>query len=164
MAWSERTPEAFAGLHNQGRRIVVIFDEASAIDDLIWEVTEGALTDENTEIIWAVLGNPARNSGRFFECFHRFRHRWACRKIDSRTESITNKAQIAQWAEDHREDSDFFKVRICGNFPATSAEQFIGSGLVATAVARSCPTDAQAPVIIGVDVWARLDQFTVLKP
>ena len=151
VAWSERNTEAFAGLHNQGKRVLVVFDEASAIHDLIWEVTEGALTDENTEIIWAVFGNPTRNSGRFFECFHRFRHRWACRKIDSRTAAITNKAQIAQWAEDHGEDSDFFKVRVRGEFPASSAEQFISSGVVAAAVDRSCPPDGSSPVVIGVD-------------
>jgi len=29
-------PESFAGLHNQGNRILVLFDEASAIDDVIW--------------------------------------------------------------------------------------------------------------------------------
>ena len=33
--WSERTTEAFAGLHNQGRRILVLFDEASAIPDIM---------------------------------------------------------------------------------------------------------------------------------
>jgi len=74
--WSEQRTEAFAGLHNQGGRIIVIFDEASAIPDVIWEVTEGALTDENTEIIWATFGNPTRNTGRFRECFRRYRHRW----------------------------------------------------------------------------------------
>jgi hypothetical protein len=40
--WSERNTEAFAGLHNQGKRILLVFDEASAIPDLIWEVAEGA--------------------------------------------------------------------------------------------------------------------------
>ena len=67
--WSERNTEAFAGLHNKERRILVVFDEASAIPDVIWETTEGALTDANTEIIWCVFGNPTRNTGRFRECF-----------------------------------------------------------------------------------------------
>jgi hypothetical protein len=67
--WSERNTEAFAGLHNKGKRIVVIFDEASAIPDPIWETTEGALTDRDTEIIWFVAGNPTRNTGRFRGCF-----------------------------------------------------------------------------------------------
>ncbi len=63
--WSERNTEAFAGLHNQGKRILIVFDEASAIPDVIWETTEGALTDRDTQIIWAVFGNPTRNKGRF---------------------------------------------------------------------------------------------------
>jgi len=36
--WSENNTEAFAGLHNQGRRILMIYDEASSIPDVIWEV------------------------------------------------------------------------------------------------------------------------------
>ena len=66
--WNKNNTEAFAGLHNQGKRIVVVFDEASAIDDTIWEVTEGALTDSDTEILWLAFGNPTRNTGRF-DCF-----------------------------------------------------------------------------------------------
>ena len=42
------TPRLSQDLHNQGKRIVLIFDEASAIADKVWEVAEGALTDENT--------------------------------------------------------------------------------------------------------------------
>jgi hypothetical protein len=63
--WSVETTEAFAGLHNKGRRVILIFDEAPAISDKIWEVSEGALTDGETEIIWLAFGNPTRNSGRF---------------------------------------------------------------------------------------------------
>ena len=65
--WSEHNTEAFAGLHNERKRIIVVFDEASNIADLVWEVAEGALTDEDTEIIWVAFGNPTRNTGRFRE-------------------------------------------------------------------------------------------------
>ena len=64
-SWSENNTEAFAGLHNQGSRILMVMDEASAIADKVWEVGEGVLTDEDTEIIWLVFGNPTRNTGRF---------------------------------------------------------------------------------------------------
>lgn len=123
--WSEHNTEAFAGLHNKGKRIVLIFDEASAISDKVWEVAEGALTDEDTEIIWVAFGNPTRNVGRFRECFRRFKHRWLARQIDSRTVEGTNKEQIAKWADDYGEESDFFKVRVRGMFPAMSARQYI---------------------------------------
>jgi len=56
--WSENNTAAFAGLHNKGRRILLLFDEASQIADKVWEVAEGALTDEDTEILWLVFGNP----------------------------------------------------------------------------------------------------------
>src|SRR5208283_990798 len=91
IAWSENNTEAFAGLHNRGKRIVVVYDEASAISDKIWEVTEGALTDEKTEIIWLAFGNPTKNTGRFRECFGRYKHRWKTRHIDSRGIAGTNK-------------------------------------------------------------------------
>ncbi|MGG4750139.1 hypothetical protein, partial [Proteus mirabilis] len=42
--------------HNKGKRIILVFDEASNIADLVWEVAEGALTDEGTEIIWIAFG------------------------------------------------------------------------------------------------------------
>src|SRR5207344_1845673 len=47
--WSIDNPEAFAGLHNYGKRLIYIMDEASAIADKIWEVVDGAMTDANTE-------------------------------------------------------------------------------------------------------------------
>lgn len=136
IAWSEHKTEAFAGMHNQGKRILVIFDEASAIPDVIWEVTEGALTDTNTEILWCVFGNPTRNSGRFKDCFGQFRHRWVTRQIDSRSVAITNKKQIQEWVDDFGEDSDFVRVRVRGVFPNTSDHQFISVSIVEAARGR----------------------------
>jgi hypothetical protein len=140
--WSENNTEAFQGLHNLGRRIVVIYDEASSIPDKIWEVTEGALTDENTEIIWLVFGNPTQNTGRFRECFGRYKHRWVTRHIDSRTVPGTNRQQIDKWIEDYGEDSDFVRVRVRGEFPRGGSAQFIAGDVVAAARNRQLPTKA----------------------
>ena len=70
------------------------------------------------------FGNSTRNSGRFRERFGRFRHRWACVQIDSRTVEGTNKEQIAKWIEDYGEDSDFVRVRVRGVFPCAGSMQF----------------------------------------
>lgn len=131
--WSKNNTEAFAGLHNKGKRLVLIFDEASAIPDLIWEVSEGALTDAETEIIWCVFGNPTRNQGRFYDCFHKFKHRWIHRQVDSRSVSITNKDKLKKWAEDYGEDSDLFRIRCAGEFPRMGERQFISTELVEAA-------------------------------
>ncbi|ENC2022857.1 terminase [Escherichia albertii] len=151
--WSEHNTEAFAGLHNERKRIIVIFDEASNIADLVWEVAEGALTDEDTEIIWVAFGNPTRNVGRFRECFRKHKHRWRGKQIDSRMVEGTNKEQIQKWEEDYGEDSDFFKVRVRGQFPSSSEKQFISSSLTDAAVGRVIPARdvAHAPIILGVD-------------
>lgn len=159
--WSERNTEAFAGLHNEGRRILLIYDEASAIPDLIWEVSEGALTDENTEIIWCVFGNPTRNVGRFRECWGKFSHRWKGKQIDSRSVTGTNKKQFEQWIDDYGIESDFIKVRVLGVFPNASDMQFIPTDIVEDAMMRTQP-HAGAALVMGVDVARYGDDRSVI--
>lgn len=163
--WSKNSPESFAGLHNQGNRILVLFDEASAIDDVIWEVTEGALTDANTEIIWCAFGNPTRNSGRFRECFRKYRKFWNTYQIDSRTVKISNKAKIEEWLEAYGEDSDFFKVRVRGVFPSASDLQFISTEIADKAQKQVYKLGQfeHLPVIIGVDpAWTGSDSLEIV--
>ncbi len=162
--WNIANTEAFAGLHNQGNRILIVFDEASAIEDIIWEVTEGALTDDNTEIIWCCFGNPTRNTGRFYECFHKQRDLWQRRQVDSRTVSFSNKRQLEEWRITYGEDSDFFKVRVKGEFPASSDKQFISKMLVEEAQHRVIKTNQYnfAPVILGLDpAWDGGDETVI---
>lgn len=148
--WSENNTEAFAGLHNKNKRVILIFDEASAIADKIWDVAEGALTDADTEILWFAFGNPTRNTGRFFECFTKFRHRWNGAHIDSRTVSFTNKDLIKQWEDDYGEDSDFFRVRVRGLPPKQEPDTLIPMDWLEEAKVRVVA--ALGPVILGVDV------------
>lgn len=148
--WNEERTEAFAGLHNASSSAVMIFDEASAVPDKIWEVAEGAMTDG--EPFWFVFGNPTRNTGRFRECFGRFRHRWRHRHIDSRSVRITNKTQIGKLIEDHGIDSDLVKVRVRGLFPSAGDKQFISCDLVESAQSRELVNDRGAALVMGVDL------------
>lgn len=160
--WSDHSTESFAGLHNKGRRIVVLFDEASSIPDKIWEVVEGAMTDKDTEIIWLAFGNPTRGSGRFRECFGKFKHRWLTKQIDNRTVEGTNKEQIDAWIRDYGEDSDFVRVRVRGEFPRAGSMQFIASDLVEMARKRQPDAKLYDPLIMGVDVARFGDDETVI--
>jgi hypothetical protein len=162
--WSLTNPEAFAGLHNVGRRVLVIFDEASTIADPIWETTEGAMTDTDTEIIWAVFGNPTRNGGRFAECFpgKRFAHRWHSEQIDSRTVARANRTQADQWVADYGEDSDFVRVRVRGVFPRGGTLQFIPGDIVQDAMRRSALPLETDPLVLGVDVARFGDDESVI--
>ena len=164
IAWSENNTEAFAGLHNKGKRIVLVMDEAAAIADKVWEVSEGALTDEDTEIIWLAFGNPTRNTGRFRECFRRYRHLWQTLQIDSRTVEGTNKEYLDELVTTHGEDSDIVKIRVRGQFPSQSVKQFISSKDVDAAFDRHLDLRAYgfAPKILTLDnAWEGDDEGVI---
>jgi hypothetical protein len=131
VTWSENNTEAFAGLHNKGKRIIMIFDEASSIPESVWTVATGALSDDNTEIIWIVFGNPTQNSGAFFDCFNKYKHRWNTKQIDSRTVEGTNKEQLQREVDDYGEDSDWVRIRIRGLFPVNGLDTFFNAAQVA---------------------------------
>lgn len=156
---SEHNSEAFAGTHAKYK--IIVFDEASAIPDIIWEVADGAMTDPRS--IFAVFGNPTKNTGKFRECFNRG-SRWQQRKVDSRTAKMTNKTEIAEWIAEYGEDSDFVRVRVRGEFPRTGSEQFIGSDIVDFAMANELPFEAHCmlPPVLGCDVARYGDDKSVV--
>ena len=165
VTWSEQNTEAFQGLHNLRKRILCLYDESSGIPDTIWGVTEGALTDEGTEIIWVAFGNPTRNTGAFKDCFTGTRaKRWNHKQIDTRTCKYTNKNLIKEWIEDYGVDSDFVKVRVRGMFPSLSARQFISVKDVDAAFGRPLTLQSYsfAAKIICVDpAWTGTDEFVI---
>lgn len=163
LTWSEENPETFAGLHNKDKRILIIFDEAPAIPKSIWEITEGALTDTNTEIIWLVFGNPTRGEGDFRECFGRHRDQWHTLFVDSRTvPNAVSKIQVDAWAKKYGEDSDFFRVRVKGEFPRVGTTQFIAPHVVAAARERRIQGHLQLPLIMAIDVARYGDDETTM--
>lgn len=157
--WSEKNPEAFAGQH--GEHVLIIYDEASAIADIIWEVSEGAMTTPGAMRL--AFGNPTRNTGRFRECFGKFKHRWLLWQIDSRDCRMTDKRKLDEWVEDYGEDSDFVKVRVRGEFPSASSMQFIPSDIATSAEERQARTLSHEPLIIGVDVARFGDDQSVIS-
>lgn len=159
--WSERNPEAFAGLHNQGRRVFMIFDEASAIPDIIHETASGFLSDENTERLWFMFGNPTKSTGRFRNLFTEGSG-WHTTQVDAREISFTNKRQFEIWEKAYGEDSDYFRVRVRGVFPRTGESEFISAAIVAEAQVREAVAHRFDPLVIGVDVARFGDDESVI--
>lgn len=160
-----RNPAAFAGMHNAGKRVTIIVDEASEIQDPIWETIEGALTDKDTEILLLAYGNPTKNVGRFKEIvIGRFRHLWRSRQVDSRKVKRTNKRLIQEWVDAWGEASDFVKVRVRGMFPSVGSMQLIGSEVVEAARKRTAAYIPSDPLVAGLDVARYGDDSSVLQP
>lgn len=157
--------EAFQGLHAANSTPFYLFDEASGVDDAIWNARAGGATDG--EPMSFDFGNPTRNSGLFFEnMLGKFAHRYKKRFIDSRTVQITNKKLIDMWQEDYGEESDWFKVKVRGMFPSSSSIEFMPRDLVDEAMRRIAPSTAghKPPLIIGVDVARGGSDDTVIYP
>lgn len=163
--WSPQRAQSFAGTHEK-KGVLILFDEASTIDDIIWETIEGAFTTAGA--FFLAFGNPTQNTGRFRECWTRFKKRWLTFQVDSREAKVANQEQIKQWIEDYTEDSDFVRVRVKGMFPRASSTQFISTEEVETAQKRqevivgNMPTWMAFPIVVGVDVARYGDDQSVI--
>lgn len=157
---SEQKTEAFAGLHNEGRTVVVFFDEASGVLPKVWEVSEGALTDG--EAFFFAFGNPTRPDGEFADCFDKHEGMYWTRHVDAREVSHTNKNAINDIIKKYGADSDEAKVRVYGQFPDTSFNGFIGVDIANDAAQRVLVSDSSAGLIMSIDVARFGDDETVI--
>jgi hypothetical protein len=162
--WSKERSEAFAGTHDA--YVLVMFDESSLVDDVIFEVAEGAMM--SGRCMWICFGNPTRNTGRFKQCFGRLRHRWKTWQVNAlhaeRPKRLGGHKKMLELIEDYGEDSDIVRVRVLGRFPRASVLQLIPSDLIEEAIARQIVPEQirHAPKVLGCDVaWEGDDHYTI---
>lgn len=147
--WSEENPDAYAGVHNHDG-VMVIFDEASGIPDAIWSVAKGFFTEPTPNRFWFAFSQGRRNSGYFFEIFHKNRDRWDQDQIDARDVEGTDPKVYEDIIDEYGEDSDEARVEVYGLFPNDDDVSFISHSVVEKASKRKID-DKTAPIIIGVD-------------
>ena len=160
--WSEENPDAFAGTHNYFGQLL-IFDEASGIPSPIWRVSQGFFTEPILHRYWLCYSNPRRNTGEFFECFHKFRDYWYTRNVDSRSVEGVDTTQLNSILLQHGEDSDEARVEVKGEFPRQGDRQFISRELVINAINRETLNDDYAPLVMGVDIARYGSDSTVIR-
>ena len=148
--WSAENPDAYAGVHNFDG-VMLVFDEASGIDDSIWAVSAGFFTENTPNRFWFAFSNPRRNSGYFYETHHSKRDFWRTKIVDARSVEGTDKAVYQQIIDEYGPDSTQAHVEVYGEFPNAGDDQFIPNHLVDEAMKRPRYKDQSAPVVIGVD-------------
>jgi hypothetical protein len=79
---------------------LAIFDEASAIDRVIWQTVMPITTGRDAEVVWCVFGNPLHPEGQFKDCFDD--DHWITRHVDSRIGHHDGEAQLSELAERQR--------------------------------------------------------------
>jgi hypothetical protein len=168
ITWDEHKPEAFAGFHNAGRRIIYGFDESAGIAKAIFDESQGILSGaEDTEIIWLCSGNPTRTDTEFRTFFPGGKNSglWKSFQIDTRTARMSDKKQIQEWIDSYGLDSDFVRVRVLSQFPRAGATQFISTELVEAAAdaQRDSSGTIYDPLVVGVDVARYGDDKSVIR-
>jgi len=148
--WSAENPDAYAGVHNFDG-VLVVFDEASGIDDSIWAVTSGFFTENTPNRFWMAFSNPRRNTGYFYEAFNSKREFWTTKVVDARTVEGTDKQVYQQIIDEYGADSSQAHVEVYGQFPSEGDDQFISANIVDDAMKRPKYQDQSAPIVIGVD-------------
>lgn len=151
-------PEAFQGFHSENMLFLV--DEASGVDDLIFEVGEGAMSTEGAKTIMG--GNPTRRSGYFFRAFHADRAKWHCIHVRCQDSSRVSPDYSKEMAEKYGEDSDIYRIRVLGEFPVSTSAQFIGGELLEICRAYKAEGYAALPKILACDVARYGDDKTVI--
>lgn len=149
-------PENLAGFHEHS--ILFVLDEASGIDDKIFEVIEGALTTPDAKLL--ICGNPTRNDGFFKRAFFEDRELFYTMKVSSADSPRVSSAYCQRLVKQYGADSDVVRVRVFGEFPKSSADGLIALETVEAAMARE-PVHL-GELVIGVDVARFGDDETVL--
>lgn len=145
---STREPEAFAGIH--ARRVLFIADEASGVDERIYEAGEGFLTGAHARVL--LIGNPTQPAGQFYRAFTSERGAWNTMHISAfdspnftaEGATLSQAAQDAligpDWVADKAKrwgiDSPLYQVRVLGNFADQSDDTIISLVAVENAQQR----------------------------
>lgn len=144
---SKDNPEALQGFHADN--LLFLIDEASGIDDVVFEVGLGALSTPGAKVVLA--GNPTRSSGFFHDTHHSQRDRWHAMHV-SCLDVPRAQGHIEDIRAKYGEDSNQWRVRVLGEFPTADDDTVMPLELVLAAVDRDVmPLSSYIP-IWGLDV------------
>ena len=106
-------PEALAGIH--ANDVMVIADEASGIDDVIFNAGKSALTNPNT--LFIMISNPTRLVGYFYNSFNGNRDTFQNLSFNGEESPIVDRKFVDDIIGEHGIDSDEYRIRVRGLFP-----------------------------------------------
>lgn len=139
---NKANPEALQGFHSPN--LLFCLDEASGIDDIVFEVASGALSTPNAKVLMAA--NPTRLSGYFYDSHNRMADQWLTLKVACSDSSRVADNYAKDIAAQYGIDSNIYRVRVLGEFPRSEDDVCIPYELVESAIDR----DVQQT---GLEIW-----------
>jgi phage terminase large subunit len=144
---AKERPEALAGIHSPCA--VFIVDEASGVDDSVYDAARGSMSTPGAKTILA--GNPTRPRGYFYDAFNANASIWYRLHVPCHQSSRVSPEFIAQIAAEFGQESNEYRIRVLGEFPLAEEAGLIPRPLIESAVGRNDIDACDAPVIWGVD-------------
>lgn len=116
------------------KAMLMVFDEAKAIPDSIWDSAEGSL-GTNEEAYELALSTPGDNIGRFFDIFHKREQYKHWRVVQVSLEDAVKAGRVRQdWADMMRrqwgEDSVMYKRHVLGIFAEDTGDTLISLSMI----------------------------------
>jgi hypothetical protein len=149
--------EKFAGWHCPN--IFVIVDEASGVEEPIYQAIEGILTSNYARLL--LISQPSRPQGTFYEAFSSSaslydRHHISAFDVPSELLNPGWKDErLAAWGE----ANPAYQIKVLGNFPPQGANSLIAIPWIEAAQERTL--SPSEPCEIGVDVAYEGDDQSV---
>lgn len=114
--------EGIQGQHHDNLNLII--EEASGMEDEIIEALLGTVTNVKSEYTpdaedacILMIGNPTRVDCYFYKCFTSERERWYGLTFNAEESPIVNKDKIAADEREFGRESNYFRVRVLGEFP-----------------------------------------------
>lgn len=152
--------DRFQGHHAE--HLLIVVDEASGVDQQIYEALEGSLTSPGARLL--LIGNPTTTSGEFFGSFHSSRRFYNTIHVPAACTPNFTREQVApdvarrlvskQWARERAKKwgkgSPLYQVRVEAEFPSQSDDVVVSLGDLEAAQRRTL--EPGSPVVLSVDV------------
>jgi hypothetical protein len=158
-AYASRKADAIGGI--SGPEMFFVFDEASGVDEAVFEAMKG---NEAGGVKKLLLGNPLRTVGEFFESHHRSKKFYSYAAAissemtpNARTgEKLIPGLATKEWCDKRAEEwgigSALYAVRVKGEFPKSEVGQVIPFEIIEAAEKRWNTAPAAGRLQLGVDV------------
>jgi phage terminase large subunit len=110
---SKENTEALAGIHADW--VMLLADEASGVEEPIFETMEGSLTSGN--ILVFLISNGTRSIGYFYDTHHKNKSRWQNYSFSSLDSPRVDQKYVDGIIETYGTDSTQYAIRVEGKFP-----------------------------------------------
>ncbi len=163
--------DRFQGFHSP--HVLVVVDEASGVNEEIFQAIQGVLTGEEARLL--LIGNPLHARGTFYEshrsstwqgfCISAFDTPNLCgstiemladpaiREVRASVPGLVTRRWVWDRYQDWGADSPMYQTRVLGEFPDFATDALIPLSWIRDAMARSLEEVSGAgPVVLGADI------------